>query len=97
MTDDTQVASDGILYAGTLWYPRRDTRAREHAEANTVHWFYGPRLRPGVDNGLIWCRQRIENHSYGFVSNSDLSEDLTQGTPCADCEELHPLPTGVPQ
>jgi hypothetical protein len=92
MADDNErPAVDGVLYAGAIWYPRLD------AKAGVNHWFYGPRLRPGVDNGKMWCQSRIENRHCGFIPNSELSEDLAQGIPCVDCEELHPLPTGVPR
>jgi hypothetical protein len=79
-----------VEYAGAPWY------ARVLLPAGDVHWFYGPRLRPGIDKALAWCGIR-ENLAPSFVDAERIGAAPDGGVPCATCSRLAPLPGSVEQ
>ncbi|MFI5587215.1 hypothetical protein ACIA5G_19355 [Amycolatopsis sp. NPDC051758] len=78
--------TDRIEYAGASWY------ARQLIPSGEVHWFYGPRLRPGVEKALAWCDIR-ENHTPVFIDAEQVGATPGNAAPCATCAHLAPLPT----
>ncbi|WP_410639646.1 hypothetical protein [Amycolatopsis sp. lyj-346] len=80
-------ATDRIEYAGAHWYARR------LAPSGEIHWFYGPRLRPGVEKALAWCGLR-ENRAPEFVAAEQVGTTPGNAPPCATCSHLAPLPAG---
>ena len=87
MSDQGITTTDRIEYAGASWY------ARQVLPSGEVHWFYGPRLRPGVGKALAWCGTR-ENRVSVFVEAEQVGATPGNGVPCATCSRLAPLPAG---
>ena len=83
----TTAATDRIEYAGASWYARR------LLPSGDLHWFYGPRLRPGVEKALAWCGIR-ENRAPVFVEAAQVSGTPGNAVPCPTCAHLAPLPAG---
>lgn len=77
----TVTASTRHSSAGADWFPRR------HINTGRVCWFYGPRLRPGVEKASNWCSADPVHHlPYALIPIEEISDDLSGGIPCPQCD-----------